>query len=114
MYLDALDSESNFCNLNILQVPAQEAKKAGLDLSETQYFEAHGTGTQDGDTIEAQGIATVFASRQEPLLNGSIKTNVGHTGAASGLASIIKTALAMVNGVISPSINFEKPNRNNL
>ncbi|KAF3028235.1 t1pks [Penicillium rubens] len=95
---------------------AQEAlvrgcyQKAGLDPRETQYFEAHGTGTQAGDTIEAQGIATVFASRQEPLLIGSIKTNVGHTEAASGLASIIKTALAMENGVIPPSINFEKPN----
>jgi hypothetical protein len=53
MYLNALDSESNFCNLNILHIPAQEAKKAGLGLPETQYFEAHGTGTQDGDTIEA-------------------------------------------------------------
>ncbi|KAK9327488.1 polyketide synthase dehydratase-domain-containing protein [Lipomyces starkeyi] len=60
--------------------------------------------------IEAQGIATVFAAREQPLPIGSIKTNIGHTGAASGLASIIKTALAMKKGVIPPSINFEEAN----
>lgn len=106
-------------------------QNAGLSPQDTQYFEAHGTGnilkfptcqhfappytkdgtgTQAGDTIEAQAIATVFASRNEPLLIGSIKTNLGHTEAASGLASIIKTALALERGVIPPSINFEKPN----
>lgn len=95
---------------------AQEAlvrgcyRKAGLDPRETQYFEAHGTGTQAGDTVEARAIASIFASNQEPLLIGSIKTNIGHTEAASGLGSIIKTALAIEKGVIPPSINFEKPN----
>ncbi|KAL3432034.1 putative polyketide synthase [Aspergillus tetrazonus] len=85
-------------------------QKAGLDPVETQYFEAHGTGTQSGDTVEAQGIATVFAAREQPLPIGSIKTNIGHTEAASGLASLIKTALAMEKGVIPPSINFEEVN----
>ncbi|KAK7215670.1 hypothetical protein V2G26_003673 [Clonostachys chloroleuca] len=84
--------------------------KAGLDTRGTQYFEAHGTGTQAGDTIEARAIANVFQSHREPLLIGSIKTNIGHTEAASGLASIVKTALAMERGVIPPSINFESPN----
>uniref|UniRef100_A0A8H7KF45 Carrier domain-containing protein n=1 Tax=Bionectria ochroleuca TaxID=29856 RepID=A0A8H7KF45_BIOOC len=84
--------------------------KAGLDTRGTQYFEAHGTGTQAGDTIEARAIANVFQSHREPLLIGSIKTNIGHTEAASGLASIVKTALAMEKGVIPPSINFESPN----
>lgn len=101
-------------------VEAQEAlirdcyRRAGLRPEDTQYFEAHGTGTQAGDTIEARAIATVFGGsgrrRENPLLMGSIKTNIGHTEAASGLASIIKTALAMERGVIPPSINFEKPN----
>lgn len=95
---------------------AQEAlvrgcyRKAGLDPRDTQYFEAHGTGTQAGDTVEARAIASVFGSDREPLLIGSIKTNIGHTEAASGLGSIIKTALALEKGVIPPSINFEKPN----
>lgn len=85
-------------------------RKVGLNPRDTQYFEAHGTGTQAGDTVEARAIATVFESDREPLLIGSIKTNVGHTEAASGLASIIKTVLAMEKGIIPPSINFEKPN----
>lgn len=99
---------------------AQEAlirdcyRKAGLRPEDTQYFEAHGTGTQAGDTIEARAIATVFGEadrrRGEPLLIGSVKTNIGHTEAVSGLASIIKTALAMERGVIPASINFDKPN----
>ncbi len=101
-------------------IEAQEAlirdcyRRAGLRPEDTQYFEAHGTGTQAGDTIEARAIATVFGGparrRGDPLLIGSVKTNIGHTEAASGLASIIKTALAMERGVIPPSINFEKPN----
>ena len=85
-------------------------RRAGLDPRDTQYFEAHGTGTQAGDTVEARAIATVFGSDREPLLIGSIKTNIGHTEAASGLASIIKTVLAMEKGIIPSSINFEKPN----
>lgn len=88
--------------------------KAGLRPDDTQYFEAHGTGTQAGDTIEARAIATVFGDadqgRGDPLLIGSVKTNIGHTEAVSGLASIIKTALAMERGVIPASINFDKPN----
>jgi acyl transferase domain-containing protein len=101
-------------------IKAQEALirdcygKAGLRPEDTQYFEAHGTGTQAGDTIEARAIATVFGEadsrRGDPLLIGSVKTNIGHTEAVSGLASIIKTALAMERGLIPASINFDKPN----
>lgn len=65
---------------------------------------------QAGDTIEARAIANVFAPSGEPLLIGSVKTNLGHTEAASGLVSIIKTVLALERGIIPPSINFEKPN----
>jgi acyl transferase domain-containing protein/NADPH:quinone reductase-like Zn-dependent oxidoreductase len=84
--------------------------KAGLDPRETQYFEAHGTGTQAGDTVEAQAIASIFGANANPLLIGSIKTNIGHTEAASGLASIIKTAVALEKGIIPATINFENAN----
>ncbi|KUI71344.1 Lovastatin diketide synthase LovF [Cytospora mali] len=99
---------------------AQEAlmrecySRAGLDPASTQYFEAHGTGTATGDVIEANAIASTFQGRRgqnvEALRLGSVKTNVGHTEATSGLASLIKVILAMEKGLIPPSINFEKPN----
>jgi acyl transferase domain-containing protein len=105
-----------------ITTPSQEAqeqlirscyRKAGLDPSQTAYFEAHGTGTPTGDPIEARAIASVFQhtrSSDEPLRIGSVKTNIGHTETASGLASIIKVTLALEKGQIPPSINFEKPN----
>lgn len=86
--------------------------RAGLDPSGTQYFEAHGTGTPTGDPIEARSIAAVFggSQRKKALLIGSVKTNIGHTEAVSGLASLVKVVLSMEHGQIPPSINFDKPN----
>ena len=86
---------------------------AGLDVLDTGYVEAHGTGTKVGDPVEAGAIAQVFTAGRSPgnpLIVGSIKTNVGHTEAVSGLASVIKTVFLLENGVIPPNINFEKPN----
>ncbi|RDW76674.1 type I polyketide synthase [Aspergillus mulundensis] len=99
--------------------PSQEAqealirecyRRAGLSPADTQYFEAHGTGTPTGDPIEARSIAAVFGDREQPLRIGSVKTNIGHTEAASGLAGLIKVVLAMEKGYIPPSVNFESPN----
>ncbi|KAK4447399.1 hypothetical protein QBC34DRAFT_440144 [Podospora aff. communis PSN243] len=106
--------------------PSQEAqealirecyRRAGLDPRDTSYFEAHGTGTATGDPIEARAIAAVFGSGtevdpcEEPLRIGSVKTNIGHTEAASGLAALIKVVLSMEQGLIPPSANFDKPNK---
>ncbi|KAK3315921.1 type I polyketide synthase [Apodospora peruviana] len=88
-------------------------KRAGLDMSETGYVEAHMTGTSAGDPIEAEAIARTFGqSRQafDPVLVGSVKTNIGHTEPVSGLASVIKTAFALKNGVIPPNLNYDKTN----
>ncbi|RMZ40965.1 polyketide synthase [Aspergillus flavus] len=106
-----------------LTSPSQDAQealmrhcyaKAGIDPGQTQYFEAHGTGTATGDPIEARAITSVFQSHRrredEALRIGSVKTNIGHTEATSGLASVIKVVMAMEKGVLPPSINFEKPN----
>ncbi|MCJ1402141.1 hypothetical protein MMC11_005360 [Xylographa trunciseda] len=99
--------------------PSQEAQidlmksvyhAVGLDCAETAYVEAHGTGTAVGDPIEAEAIATVFGSTRSPgnpVIVGSIKTNIGHTEATSGLAGIIKTVYMLENGLIPPNINFE-------
>ncbi|KAL4961115.1 type I polyketide synthase [Aspergillus stella-maris] len=88
-------------------------RRAGLDPLDTQYCEAHGTGTMAGDPVECGALATVFQRNRppdNPLRIGSVKTNIGHTESASGLAALIKVVLAMENGKIPPSINFEKPN----
>ena len=88
-------------------------EKSGLDPAHTAYFEAHGTGTPTGDPIEARAIASVFQERKtkgQPLLIGSVRTNVGHTETSSGLASVIKVTKALEKGRIPPSLNYEKPN----
>ncbi|KAL9616277.1 MAG: hypothetical protein Q9160_008839 [Pyrenula sp. 1 TL-2023] len=88
-------------------------RRAGLSPRGTQYFEAHGTGTPTGDPIEGRSIAAVFGphtGRTAPLRIGSVKTNIGHTEAASGLAGLIKAVLSMEKGQIPPSVNFNKPN----
>lgn len=86
-------------------------ERAGLDPADTQYFEAHGTGTARGDPIETRAIGAVFGpSRQEPLYVGSVKSNIGHLEGASGLAGIIKTTLALEHAKIPPNMLFKVPN----
>ncbi|KAI0973114.1 hypothetical protein F4678DRAFT_478324 [Xylaria arbuscula] len=87
-------------------------RRAGLDPCHTQYFEAHGTGTPTGDPIEIRAIAAVFGGpeRAEALRIGSVKTNIGHTEAVSGLASLIKVVLALEKRQIPPSVNYKVPN----
>ena len=89
-------------------------RRAGLDPRGTQYFEAHGTGTPTGDPIEGAAMSAIFAEGRENekdyLRIGSVKTNVGHTEAASGLAAVIKGVLCLEKGLLPPSVNYEKPN----
>ena len=88
-------------------------KNAGLSTNDTQYFEAHGTGTQAGDPRETRAIGAVFApNREETLHVGSVKTNIGHLEGASGLASVIKTTLALEEHKIPPNMLFNNPNPN--
>ncbi|OQE83792.1 hypothetical protein PENNAL_c0030G06593 [Penicillium nalgiovense] len=87
-------------------------EKTGLDPLETSYVECHGTGTQAGDTTETGAIRTVFGGRQSQnaLAIGSVKTNIGHLEAASGLAGVIKSILMLENEIILSHRNFEKAN----
>jgi acyl transferase domain-containing protein len=88
-------------------------KRAGLDLAETGYVEAHMTGTAVGDPIEAEAIARTFGASREapdPVIVGSVKTNVGHTEAVSGLAAVIKTSFALKHRLIPPNLNYETTN----
>lgn len=84
--------------------------RAGLEAGDLHYVEAHGTGTRVGDPVEANALGEVFAGpREEPLRVGSVKTNIGHTGAAAGVAGLLKAVLAIENALIPPSLNYSTP-----
>lgn len=85
-------------------------RKAGLDPADTQYFEAHGTGTQAGDPNETRAVGAVFSGREKPMYIGSLKSNIGHLEGASGVASVIKTTLALGKGKIAPNMHFNTCN----
>jgi len=84
---------------------------AGLNPSDTQYVELHGTGTKVGDPAEVGAVArTIAAGRSETLYCGSVKSRIGHTEGAAGIAAIIKCVLCLEKGVITPNLNFVKAN----
>ncbi|WP_438010602.1 SDR family NAD(P)-dependent oxidoreductase [Sorangium sp. So ce321] len=98
---------------------AQEAvlrdayRAAGVAPERVHYVEAHGTGTMLGDPIEAKAIGAVLGRARDdsrPLLIGSVKTNIGHLEAASGIAGLIKTVLSIQRRKIPPNLHFEQPN----
>ncbi len=100
-------------------VPAQSrAMVEALALSGIQpetigYVECHGTGTAVGDPLEVQALNRAFrafTSRVGFCPIGSLKTNIGHLEQTSGLAGLIKVALAIRNAQIPPSLNYESPN----
>ncbi|KAK2781485.1 Type I Iterative PKS [Onygenales sp. PD_12] len=87
-------------------------REARIDPSDTEFVEAHGTGTKVGDPIEAAAIHSVFGkgrTPKQPLFVGSVKSNIGHTEGASGIVSIIKTAMMLEKGFILPNCEFERP-----
>ena len=86
---------------------------SGMQPHEVDYVEAHGTGTLLGDPIEARALGTVLGrgrAEDAPLLIGAVKTNLGHTEAAAGIAGFIKTVMAVQRGQIPPNQRFESPN----
>ncbi|MBV9200451.1 MAG: acyltransferase domain-containing protein, partial [Alphaproteobacteria bacterium] len=78
---------------------------------ELAFFEMHGTGTAAGDPIEAAAVGHSLGHRRSiPLPIGSVKTNIGHLEPASGMAGLLKAALALDRDIIPPTIHCEKPN----
>ena len=103
-----------------LTVPSEAAQRsllthayarAGVEPHAVAFVEGHGTGTAVGDPIEARAIGEVLGrGRSTPLWLGSIKPNIGHTEAASGVASLIKAVLALRARSVPPNRNFEQRN----
>ncbi|KAI1773059.1 putative polyketide synthase [Hypoxylon cercidicola] len=96
------------------RVTRQAYANAGIsDLKATSYVEFHGTGTRAGDGIEANGVASVFApyrSADNPLLVGSVKSNIGHSEPAAGISGVLKTILSLEKGIIPGNPTFLDPN----
>ncbi|SHJ86431.1 Ketoacyl-synthetase C-terminal extension [Clostridium cavendishii DSM 21758] len=89
-------------------------KDAKIEPESISYVEAHGSATSIGDPIEIKAITSAFRrfSRQNQFCAiGTSKSNIGHTAAASGIASLTKVILSIKNEIIPPSINFIRPNK---
>jgi len=94
------------------RVIADAMADAGISGEDVSYIEAHGTATELGDPIEVAALTRAFgptASTQYCPI-GSVKTNIGHLDRAAGVTGLIKTSLALRDGVIPPSLHYTAPN----
>ncbi|WP_137937661.1 beta-ketoacyl synthase N-terminal-like domain-containing protein [Chitinivorax sp. B] len=85
---------------------------AGIAANEISYLEAHGTGSVQGDQIELRALQQVLSEGRAPdtpCWIGTVKTNIGHLEAASGVAGLIKTVLAMQHQQLPPTLHLQQP-----
>ncbi|MFN6559108.1 MAG: beta-ketoacyl synthase N-terminal-like domain-containing protein [Nostoc sp. ChiSLP01] len=95
------------------EVVVEALANAGINADDISYIETHGTGTATGDPVEIAALTKAFRAftqRNGFCAIGSVKPNIGHLDIASGVASLIKTVLALKYKQIPPSLNFETPN----
>ncbi|MDD2723244.1 MAG: type I polyketide synthase [Methylovulum sp.] len=115
----AINTDGHKTGLTIPNPLAQAAlmaavyEKAGIDPGTIDYFEAHGTGTAVGDPIETHAIGLALGQkRTQPLLIGSVKSNLGHLESASGVAGLAKALNCLKHRAIPATISAKKPNPN--
>jgi acyl transferase domain-containing protein/NAD(P)-dependent dehydrogenase (short-subunit alcohol dehydrogenase family)/SAM-dependent methyltransferase/acyl carrier protein len=115
----AVNQDGASSGLTVPNGPAQEAvirralAVSGVAPAHVSFVEAHGTGTSLGDPIELEALDAVLGEGRTPgqtLLVGSAKANLGHTEAASGVAGLIKTVMALQHAEIPPQIHFNTLN----
>ena len=112
---DGSEGKSNFVipsGLGQKRLLAELYERSQTDPQRVLYIEAHGTGTPVGDPIEANALGQFFqrSPSDPPLLIGSVKSNLGHTEGAAGVAALIKTAMCMRHRAIPPNMHFKALN----
>jgi len=114
----AVNNDGGGAGLTIPSRAAQEevirlaCQQANVTAADIQYVELHGTGTRVGDPIEAAALGAVLGadrSANDPLLVGSVKTNIGHLEGAAGAAGLLKVILCITHRQLPPSLNFDIP-----
>lgn len=95
------------------EVIVRALKNAHINPDSLQYLEAHGTGTKMGDPVEITAATKAFrrwTSKNSYCLLGSVKSNIGHSEAAAGVAGLIKVCLSLQKSKIPPSLHFKEAN----
>ncbi|MFQ5491063.1 MAG: beta-ketoacyl-[acyl-carrier-protein] synthase family protein, partial [Phycisphaerae bacterium] len=87
-------------------------KDAGVDIEDIDYISAHGTGTEENDKIESLALRLLFGEKAKSVPISSIKSMMGHLIAAAGGVELITCVLAMRDGVVPPTINYQNPDPN--
>jgi acyl transferase domain-containing protein/SAM-dependent methyltransferase/acyl carrier protein len=115
----AVNQDGRSSGLTVPNGVAQQAlirealANARKEPAQVSFVETHGTGTSLGDPIEANALGAVLGMgrrKDQPLVIGSVKTNVGHLEAAAGIAGLIKAVLALQHKEIPPNLHFKHLN----